>query len=161
MKKIVYLLAAFIPVLALTSCDDHDELPDVSFNVAISGGVFSSPGNIDVVQGDTLSIESVAVVNNEQGKAVTIPYVNYYFNYRFIGQNPIEPYGFDVDFPETIPVGKYRLELTAPVFAVDKTPGYAILTYTVNVVASADDLPDSGTQAVLSTAHVTDRISNN
>lgn len=159
MKKIVYLLAAIIPALAFTACDDHDDIPDVDFNVTISGGKFAN-NDIYVVQGDTLAIDGVQVVNNEHGKAVTIPYVNYYFNYSFIGQNAIEPYGFDIAIPEELPVGQYALELTAPVFAVDKAPGYAVISYRVNVVSSADDIPDATVQTVQTTAHVTDNASN-
>ena len=160
MKKIVYLLAAIIPALAFTSCDEKEDVPDVNFNVAISGGAFTSTEDIYVVQGDTLSINSVEVFNNEQGKGATIPYVNYYFNHQFIGQNPIQPYGFDIVIPESLMIGKYVLELTAPVFAVDKEPGYAILTYNVHVVQSADDIPNNSMQTVSSTAHVTENNTN-
>lgn len=155
MKKIFYLLAAVIPALAFTACDDKDDLPDVDFNVTISGAEFHD-NDIYVVQGDTLSFDGVEVVNNEHGKGVTIPYVNYYFGYQFVGQNAIAPYGFDIVIPEELPIGKYPVELTAPVYAVDKAPGYAVITYNVNVVASAEDLPADGVQSVLTTAHVSE-----
>ena len=152
-KTLLYLFAAVIPALAFTSCDDHDDLPDVSFNVNIADGSFYN-NEIYVVQGDTLHIESVAVTNNEQGKAVTIPYVNYYFEFNFIGQNAIEPFGFDIAFPETLPIGRYTLEIGCPVFAVDKAPGYAMLSYRVNVVESVADIPNEATQTSLAAAHV-------
>lgn len=160
MKKIVYLLAAVIPALVFTSCDDSADVPDVDFNVAITGGTFTSASDIYVVQGDTLRVNSVEAVNNEHGKSVTIPYVNYYFNYMFIGQNALQPYGFNIAIPDSLPVGTYSLELTAPVFAEDKEPGYAIMTYRVNVVESAEDIPDGGVQTVLTTAHITENNSN-
>lgn len=153
MKKIFYLLAVLIPAFAFTSCDDQDNLPDVDFKVSISNGAFYN-NEIYVVQGDTLQIESVQVVNNEQGKAVTIPYVNYYFDYNQIGTNAIEPYGFDIAFPETLPIGRYYLQLSAPVFAVDKMPGYALITYTVNVVQSVNDIPAEAVHSSQTEAHV-------
>lgn len=155
MKKIVYAFAAIIAVLGFTSCNDNDSLPDVDFKVSIANGRFEN-NDIYVVQGDTLSVESVQVVNNEQGKAVTVPYVNYYFNYQFVGRNVMEPYGFNIVIPESLPIGKYTLELTAPVFAVDKEPGYAVMTYNVKVVASADEIPTDGAVSSQLTAHVTE-----
>ena len=159
MKKIVYLFAAILPALAFTSCDDNEDIPDVDFNVAISGATFSD-NEIYVVAGDTLSIDGVAVINNEQGKGATIPYVNYYFDNFFIGQNAVEPYNFDIAINDNVPIGRHVLEMTAPVFAADKEPGYAIITYKVNVVESAEDLPQGGLQTDVTTAHVTENNSN-
>lgn len=154
-KKFFFLVAAVATMFAFTSCDDNDSLPDVDFRVTLEGGVFAN-NDIYVVQGDTLTVASVQVVNNEQGKSVTIPYVNYYFNHQFIGRNAIEPFNFDIAMPETMPIGKYYLELTAPVFAVDKEPGYAVISYVVNVVQSADDIPDNSVASTQLAAHVTE-----
>ena len=159
MKKIFYLFAALIPALAFTSCDDKNDLPDVDFNVTVSGASFVN-NDIYVVQGDTLRVDGVSVINNEHNKGVMIPYVNYYFDGFFVGQNPIEPYGFDIVVTDAVPVGKHSLELTAPVYAVDKEPGYAVLSYTVNVVASSDDIPATAVQNNISTAKVTENGSN-
>lgn len=159
MKKIVYLSAALFFAFAFTGCDDSNELPDVSFDVAISGASFAN-GEIYVAQGNSIEIEEVKVVNNEYGRNATIPYVNYYFNYNFIGQNAIEPYNFTIDIPDNLPLGEYSLELTAPVFATDKEPGYAIVTYKVKVVESAEDIPSDATQTARTAAHTTDQNSN-
>lgn len=159
MKKIVYLIAGVLATLGMASCEDANDLPDVNFNVAISGAQFVG-NEIYVVQGSSINVDEVSVVNNEHGKGATIPYVNYYFDYRFIGQNAQAPYGFTIDIPDSVMIGSYSLEITAPVFATDKAPGYGIVTYKVNVVQSADDIPDNGVQNVITTAHVTDRDSN-
>lgn len=155
MKKILYLAAIVAASFSLYSCDDHADIPDVDFNVSISGGVFDN-NTIYVVRGNTLSIDNVQVVNNESGKGVTLPYVNYYLNHQFMGQNSEEPYGFEITFPESMILGKYVLEITAPVFAVDKEPGYAVLTYNIKLVESADDVPSGGVQNFVSTPSVTE-----
>ena len=159
MKKIFYLMAALLPALAFTACDDKDELPDVDFNVAISNASFVD-NEIYVVQGDTLTIDGVEAINNEQGKGVTIPYVNYYFDGLFLGQEAIAPYGFKIDVNDNVMIGTHYLKMTCPVFAVDKEPGYAIITYKVNVIESSDDIPSSGVQAVLTNSDVIDVVSN-
>lgn len=159
MKKIVYLLAALIPALSFTSCDDNDDVPDVDFNVTFSKAQFADD-QVYVVQGDTIDIQSVEAINNEQGKGVTIPYVNYYFDGIFVGQNPIAPYGFDIVVPDNVIIGKHTLQISCPVFAVDKAPGYAVVTYTVNVVQSDDDIPSDAVQTVITTANVTQQSAN-
>lgn len=155
MKKFTYLLAVLVPFFAFTACDDNDSLPDVDFKVQIADAAFYN-GELYVVQGDTIKIESVEVVNNEKGKSVTIPYINYFFDYQALGRNVIEPYQFDIAITESVVIGKHYLELTAPVFAVDKEPGYAVVTYTVNVVQSLSDIPIEAQHTVMTHAHMTD-----
>ena len=154
-KKLFYMLAALVPALAITSCDDSNDLPNVDFNVQIENGVVAD-NQIYVAQGDTLYVESVSVVNNEQGKAVTIPYVNYYLNNVFIGQSIIQPYGIKIPISEKFPVGQYPLDLVAPVYAVDKTPAEALLSYTVNVVENKESIPENGGNIFTGTAQMSE-----
>ena len=41
-------------------------------------------------------------------------------------------------------LGAHRLQIYAPVFAVDKDLAFALLSYTVNVVESVEDIPAGG-----------------
>ena len=61
MKKFIYLAIALIALpFALTSCSDDDDLPNVDYTIEIAGGVMDQTDNqIYVVQGDTLTIESL------------------------------------------------------------------------------------------------------
>ena len=71
MKKLYYTLLLALPMLYLASCDDDNNLPDVDVSIQIDGGV-GVDGAIYVVQGDTLKIEGINVINNEEGKEAII-----------------------------------------------------------------------------------------
>ncbi|MDE7468157.1 MAG: hypothetical protein K2M61_07365 [Muribaculaceae bacterium] len=141
-KKFLLALAVAVPAVAFTSCSDDDDLPDVNFDVAISGGTVVD-GTIYTVAGDTLTIDGIKVVNNENKNAI-ISYANYYWDYRYIGQNPVEPFGYQIYISEATVPGKHILEIYTPVFAVDKEPAFAVLAYPVVVVDDEADLPDGG-----------------
>lgn len=155
MKKFVYLLLCALPLFAATSCDDDNDLPDVDINIQISDAVFAD-GRIYAVAGTDFEIDGISVVNNEHGKSAIIPYANYYFDYQYIGQSVIEPYGYNIYLSEDIPAGNHLLEITMPVYAVDKSPAFAALAYEVVVVESADDLPQTGTTATISHPSLSD-----
>ena len=150
-KKILLALAVALPAVAFTSCNDDKDLPDVNFDVAVSGGTVVD-GTIYTVAGDTLTIDGIKVVNNENKNAI-ITYANYYWDYRYIGQNPVEPFGFEIYISNETELGEHLLEIYAPVFAVDKEPAFAVLAYPVVVVEDASQLPDNGV-ATLKTSPV-------
>lgn len=155
MKKIFYILFCALPVLAFTSCDDDDnDMPDVDISITVDDAVIDN-GRIYAVAGTDFEVEAIKIVNNEQGKAAIIPYANYYFDYRYIGQSVIEPYGYKIYIPENIEPGNHVLEITMPVYAVDKSPAFAALAYEVVVVESEDDLPETGTTATISHPAIT------
>lgn len=151
MKRLLSILTLALPFLGLTSCDDDkNDLPDVDFVLEVADASYSG-GELYVVQGNTLKITSLSVVNKEQGKQALIPYANYYWDYIHIFESVVAPYGCDIFISDEMPVGKHVLEIYAPVYAVDKSPAFSVLQYTVNVVASADDIPADG--ATSFTAH--------
>ncbi len=153
MKKLLILLTVLVPLIYATSCNDDDDLPNVKFNVAITGGQFVGE-QIYVVSGDTLSFDSVGVINNDAGKAALITYANYYWDYQFIGQNMIPPFGYNIYINESIPLGRHLLEIYAPVYAVDKSPAFAIYAVFVNVVGAAEDIPENGTEVFVATPSI-------
>lgn len=161
MKHILYFLIAALPLVAVTACnDDDDDLPDVSFTVDFSGA--SRVGDtIYVAQGDTLSIDAVRVTNNESSKPAIITYVAYFWDYLRVGAtaDAADNFAFDIYIDPATPTGRHLLELYAPVYAVDKSPAFALLAYDVKVVASADDIPSGGTSTLTATPRLstTDR----
>ena len=144
MKHILSILTFVLPVMAFTACDDdHSGLPDVDFIVDVSGAVYHD-GQLYAVAGETMKITSIQVVNNIKGQNALIPYADYYWDYVRIGQSVVPPYGADIYISPDMMGGKHLLEIYAPVYAEDKSPAFSILQYTVNVVASANDLPAGG-----------------
>jgi len=83
MKKILFLLLAIMP-LALVSCHDENDLPDVDFTVTVTGGTYVD-GSIYVVQGENLVINSILVHNKENGKAAMINSAAYYWDGYYLG----------------------------------------------------------------------------
>ncbi len=147
MKKFIYLAIALIALpFALTSCSDDDDLPNVDYTIAISGGVMDQTDNvIYVVQGDTLNIESLGVKNLDSNKVAAITGADYYWDYTWLGASTLPPYGFSIAVTDATPVGKHLLQIKTGVVAVDKEPAIGIVAYEVNVVADAGDLPNTAT----------------
>lgn len=144
MKKLYYYLLMLLPVIAFTSCHDDNDLPDVDVSVKIEGGV-NVDGVIYVVQGDILNIESINVVNREEGKSAIITSASYSWDYLPAGISVVPPYGAEFA-TENVPVGRHLLQIECPLYAVDKTAAVMYMAYRVDVVASADDIP-SGSQS--------------
>ncbi len=147
MKKTFILLTAIAAAVCagFTSCDDDNDLPDVSMSITIEGGVFDTDGDIYVVQGDELNVQSVNIVNNIQGQSAAITYANYYWNYQLVAASTLPPFGCAGLTDADTPVGKYDLEITTNVLAVDKELANAVLDYDVIVVADASQIPASAT----------------
>lgn len=140
MKKLFYLFLLALPLVGFTSCSDDDDLPDVDFIVDISGATFAD-NTIYCVQGETFTIESVDVVNNDKGKNALITYVEYFWDYQRLGVSAVDPFTFEITVDPETPLGDHRLEIYAPVYAEDKTPAFAVVAYNVVVVESQDDIP--------------------
>lgn len=148
MKKYSSILLSALAVAsaaAFTSCDDDNDLPDVSMSITIDGGVFDTDGDIYVVQGDQLNVQSVNIINNIQGQAAAITYANYYWNYRLVAASTLPPFGCEALTDADTPVGKYELEISTNVLAVDKELATAVLDYDVIVVPDASMIPPTAT----------------
>lgn len=139
MKKLYYFLIMALPVLFFAACDDDNNLPDVDVSISIDGGV-RIDGVIYVVQGDTLSIESINVENRDQNKEALITSATYSWDYRYVGISVTPPFGAQFD-TANMPLGDHLLQIECPLYAVDKSPAALYMAYKVKVVANADDIP--------------------
>ena len=154
MKKILFLLLAIMP-LALVSCHDENDLPDVDFTVTVTGGTYVD-GSIYVVQGENLVINSILVHNKENGKAAMINSAAYYWDGYYLGTAIQPPFGFEIETTEETPLGKHSLEIVSPLLAVDKEIATSVLVYNVTIVGSADDIPAGGTNTFIGIPTVSD-----
>ena len=66
----------------------------------------------------------------------------------------VAPYGIEIIIPADMPVGKYSLQVNAPIYAVDKSPAFGCVLYTVNVVSSVDEIPDGGESSYRNTPSI-------
>lgn len=154
MKKYLIFLLALLPMsLAFTACSDDDDLPNVDFDITYEG-VTNVDGVLYVVQGEAFEVTGITVTNREEGKGAGISGADYYWDYVYVGSSIQPPYGFEFNVGENTPVGRHQLDIQTTVFAVDKTLARAICSFPVQVVASADDIPDGGE----STTHVTPKV---
>lgn len=149
MKKLYYMLLLALPVLYFASCDDDNNLPDVDVSIQVDGGV-SVDGAIYVVQGDTLKVESINVINNEEGKNAIITSATYSWDYRLAGVSVTPPYGATF-VTDNLEIGQHLLQIECPLYAVDKSPALMYMAYKVAIVESADDIPDGVATTVIAT----------
>lgn len=141
MKKFIYLLLLLVPTFGLVSCSDDDDLPNVTFDITFDKAV-EHDGKVYVVQGDTAEVTSITVTNKEAGKAAFITDAIYYWDGYYLGASFQSPFSFKLGTSDKTPVGRYTLDITCALFAVDKSPATAVVRYPVYIVASADDIPD-------------------
>lgn len=147
MKKLFYLLAA-LPLLFFASCHDDDDLPDVNVSIDYSGAK-TVEGVAYVVQGDTLSIDSVYVTPVNPNQRAIIGSVTYYLDQRLLGYAPVQP--FSVGIPTGfLPVGNHMLRLEMSVFQEDRTPAAYYIGMPFAIVSDSTAIPDS-TQATVNT----------
>lgn len=147
MKKYLYLLLLLIP-LGLTSChDDDNDLPDVDFDVTFNDAAIDENGVVYVVQGESFEVESVKVINREAGKSAIITSATYFWDAFPLGTSVVEPFGFEIETSTTTPLGNHSLQISCPVYAVDKEMATALVSFTVCVVADEADLPDSASDS--------------
>lgn len=141
MKKIFFSLLMALPVMmvAMSSCDDDNDVPKVSIQATISGGTFEGD-EIFVTQGDDLVIDGLTLVNGT-GKEGALGAVSYYWDHFMIGTNIVEPYVLTINTAKQ-PIGRHLLQAWMPIYVVDYPICWGYVWYVVNIVASDEDQPE-------------------
>lgn len=137
MKKLFYLLLA-LPLLALGSCHDEDDIPDVNVSITLDNVVVK--GNvIYTVQETPLDITSISVEG--VGSRALVTSVTYFWDGIRIGWNPLAP--FSATIPgNAVSEGNHVLGISMEVAQEGKPLGFCATTYNVKAVAGTDDLPE-------------------
>lgn len=146
MKKLLALLFIALPLaIGFTSCNDDDDLPDVSMGITVEKARVLND-TIFVVQGDSIEIASIDIRNNESGKGAIVTQAEYLFaGISYL--TPVAPFAWRLatsadpnDF-YYIPTGNYPLVIRCNIAAEDKSLAFGIMEFNVHIVASADDIP--------------------
>ena len=153
MKKILSFALIFgLLSFFVSSCSDDNDLPNVDYQIKVSGGVIDeNTGEIYVVRGTTFTIDELTVTNVDSDKEAAITYAEYYWDYYFLGQSPLPPFTYNIAVTDEAKLGKHVLSIRTGIVAVDKEPAVGLITYTVVVVESEEDLPDNGSQTSVTT----------
>ena len=137
MKKVLFILMA-LP-LFLVACDDDDDFPNVNIGIETSGCKIVD-NVLYVVQGDTLSIDSITVQPVNSKDKVAIAAVNYYWDRMYLGLTKIPP--FQISFAtDKAMVGRHLLQMRCSLLAVDYSPAIALLSYRVVIVNDESEIP--------------------
>lgn len=141
MKKLFYLLLLALPVIGMNSCDDDDDVPNVSLSATIDGAT-RVDNTLYVVSGDTINIESINLIDNTK-KGAVIGSASYFWDYYRLGGTIVAPYGMDID-TKGVPDGNHLLQIRVSIYAVDYSPCVGYMEYPVKIVASENDIPTEG-----------------
>lgn len=140
MKKL-FLSLLLLPLMAsFSSCsDDSKDLPEVDFEVAITGGTQNSDDNkIYITQGTPLVVESITAIPRN-GKRTTLGLTTYFLNGIPQFQTVTVPFGAEFSTSDLEP-GEYAFQIKTSVYQIDKSAAFALLSYDL-VVEPADDEP--------------------
>ncbi len=143
MKKLLYLLLILPFALAVTSCNDDDNLPNVTVTMDFSNAA-TVDGTLYVAQTDTLMLNSIVTKAVDSNQSAVLANVKYYWNYI-----PAPSLTWS-NFPLEIPIadmplresGNNLLQMDATLLETDKSMAYANIVVPVKVVPTVEDMPD-------------------
>lgn len=130
-----------LPLIGVTSCDDDDDLPNVSLSATFEG-VTRVDDVLYVVSGDTIDVASVNLVDKTK-KGAVIGSASYFWDYYRLGGTIVAPYGMDID-TQGVPTGNHFLQITVSIYAVDYAPCIGYMGYKVKIVDKESDIPTDG-----------------
>lgn len=145
MKKLFYFLMALPLALSFTSCDDDDDkLPDVSLSINLEG-VQKADNIYYAVQGDTITLQSIELINNTDKRGTLGTYAvywdgipmyrtNIYTDPLCIIDTNVAPFGL---------LGTHRLTIAADIAVEDYPLCIGAAEYRVKIVKSSDEIPDN------------------
>lgn len=137
MKKLLLALLT-LPLLAgFASCSDDDkDLPQVDFEVTVSGGEQNpDDSKIYVKQGTVFEIESIKPIATNN-KNTALGRTVYYLNGIPMFWTITAPFGAKINTAD-MALGEYSLQIETTVYQESKTMAFAVLSYTL-VVEAAD-----------------------
>lgn len=145
MKKLFYFLMALPLALSFTSCDDDDDkLPDVSLSINLEG-VQKADKIYYAVQGDTIVLQSIELINNTDKRGTLGTYAVYWDGIPMYRTNiytdplclidtNVSPYGL---------LGNHRLTIAADIAVVDYPLCVGAADFYIKVVENEDEIPDT------------------
>ena len=116
MKKLLYLLILALPLVVMNSCDDDDDVPNVSLSATIDGAT-RVDNTLYVVSGETLDIESINIIDNTK-KGAVIGSASYFWDYYRLGGTIVAPYGME-NYTQDITFCKNILQIKIIKYSVD------------------------------------------
>lgn len=143
MKKLLYLLFILPFALAVTSCNDDDNLPNVTVTMDFSNAA-TVDGTLYVAQTDTLMLNSIVTKAVDSNQSAVLTNMKYYWNYI-----PAPSLTWS-NFPLEIPIadmplresGNNLLQMDATLLETDKSIAYANIVVPVKVVPTVEEMPD-------------------
>lgn len=141
MKKLFTLLMVIPLFVGMASCDSDDDFPPVDITVSIEGAT-RVDNSLYVVQGDTLDVAAINMVDNTS-KGAVIGSATYFWDYYRVGGTIVKPYGMSFD-TSGVALGRHLLQVQISIYAVDYAPCIGYVSYNVIVVPSASDIPSDG-----------------
>ena len=140
MKKFFYLLLALPLFASLAACDDDEKsIPDVNVSIEYSGATLND-GVLYVVKGDTLKIEALNVTPAPGTGKAMLGQTTYAWDGRSFFTTGIAPFGVNI-VTDDMAEGPHTLSVKSQIFQVDKSLGWGIFNYKVEVVAAPEDQP--------------------
>lgn len=146
MKKLILFLLPVLATVAMTSCSNDDELPQVKASIDYAGAV-EDDGTFYVKLGDDLSITSITVTPEAGYGKATLGATAYYWNYAYLATTIEEPFGMTLPTSE-MPEGDYVLQIRSTVFQENRSVGLAYFSFPVKIVKDYPENPGSGPRVV-------------
>lgn len=159
MKKLLLSLMLMPLLAAFTACDnDSKDLPEVDFDVEITGVTQNSDDNkLYIKQGTPLVVEGIEAISRN-GKRTTLGLTTYYLNGIPQFQTVTIPFGATLDTSELDP-GEYAFQIRTSVYQIDKEAAFALLSYTLVVEPKDADEAATHTDAPVQVTPDDQRIS--
>ncbi|MCM1491318.1 MAG: hypothetical protein NC095_10920 [Muribaculum sp.] len=142
MKKLLYLLLVLPFAMIMASCNDDDDLPNVTVTMDF-GNAAAQDGTLYVVQTDTLMLNNIVTKAIDSNQSAVLANVRYYWNYV------PAPYLTWSPLPMEIPIaqmpltesGNNLLQMDATLLETDKSIGYTNIAVPIKVVPTIDEMP--------------------
>lgn len=142
MKKLLYLLLVLPFAMIMASCNDDDDLPNVTVTMDF-GNAAVQDGTLYVVQTDTLMLNNIVTKAVDSNQSAVLANVRYFWNYV------PAPYLTWSPLPMEIPIaqmpltesGNNLLQMDATLLETDKSIAYTNIVVPIKVVATDEEMP--------------------